>query len=358
MSYYFAILRNESEQDHLDWIEACEQMGREVRYKVIDITVANWLEKVLKEDFDCLLTRPPGQVNIFKNLYDERIYILHKVLGKKIYPTYEEILIYENKKMLSYWLKANKIPHPKTYVFYFKKEALDYAKSCDLPIVAKTSIGAAGSGVRIFYNQKDIENYIDRAFSGKGVSRSWGPNLRKEDIAKRTINRLKNIPGFIRYMRKKRKSATIDPQKEFVIFQEYIKCDFEWRCVRVGDSYFAHKKLGGRGTKISGTSRVSWDGPSGELLDFVKEVTEKGGFFSQAVDIFEPEPGKFLVNEMQCFWGSKNPHQMIIDGKPGRYIYNNGWVFEAGFFNTINSYDLRLSHVIRLLDDKKGESFT
>jgi glutathione synthase/RimK-type ligase-like ATP-grasp enzyme len=354
MSYNFAILKNENEEDHLDWIKACEQMSHQVRYKVIDITRSDWLENILVEKFDMLLARPSGAVSFFKQLYDERIYILNNVLGKSIYPTFEEILIYENKRILSYWLKANQIPHPRTWVFYSKDKAIKFANICKLPIVAKTAIGASGSGVKIFKKRKEVEDHINTVFSGKGIVRKWGPNLRKGDLGKRLVKRLKNIPEFIIYMHKKKVGATIEPQKWYVIFQEYIRNDFEWRCVRIGHSYFGHKKLAGRGEKKSGTSEVSWEAPSKQLLNFVKEVTDKRGFLSQAVDIFEPKPGNFLINEMQCFWGSKNPHQMIVDGKSGRYIFiDSKWIFEPGRFNTNNSYDLRLAHVIEMLIKKK-----
>jgi len=124
--------------------------------------------------------------------------------------------------------------------------------------------------------------------------------------------------------------------------------------VRIDDSFFGHKKLHQYGEKFSGSSNVSWDPPPKKLLDFVKYITDKRKFLSQAVDIFEPEPGKFLVNEMQCFWGSKNPHQMIIRGKPGRYtLKNSKWIFEEGNFNKNNSYNLRLENVINLLQNNE-----
>ncbi|MFX0203942.1 MAG: hypothetical protein ACFFCW_48210, partial [Candidatus Hodarchaeota archaeon] len=59
-------------------------------------------------------------------------------------------------------------------------------------------------------------------------------------------------------------------------------------------------------------------------------------------------------NEMQCFFGSENPHQMIITGTPGRYVYEKSkWIFEQGNFNTNNSYDLRLEHVLKMLKANK-----
>ncbi|MCH8569464.1 MAG: hypothetical protein LAT67_14410, partial [Balneolales bacterium] len=126
-------------------------------------------------------------------------------------------------------------------------------------------------------------------------------------------------------------------------------CDHEWRCVVVGDSYFGHKKLRTRGEMMSGTSAVSWDVPSEKLLDFVKDVMQKTGFYSQAVDVFESKDGEFYINELQAFWGSKNPHQMLRNGIPGRYVkINDKWIFEEGEFNTNNSYDLRLKHALSL----------
>ena len=352
MSYKLAILKNETPDAHLEWVAACENTDADIRYTVIDITRDDWLDRVTAEDYDVFLTRPPDETALFKQLYDERLYIVHNVLKKKIYPTYEEILVYENKKFLSYWLKANNIPHPRTRVFYHKEEAMAFVDRCPLPLVGKTAVGAAGSGVRIMKTREEVAGYVNRAFSEKGIPRSWGPNIRKGSYAKRLFNRVKDIPGSFRYFRKKFQSTRMDPHRWFVIFQEYIPADFEWRVVRIGDSFFAHKKLGriGSGGKFSGTSRVGWDGPSERLLDFVETVTDIRGFLSQAVDIFEDKEGNFYVNELQCFFGSKNPHQMILDGKPGRYVRDgSGWKFEEGHFNTNNSYDLRLRHALALI---------
>lgn len=51
--------------------------------------------------------------------------------------------------MLNYYLGAINIPHPQTYVFYNKNEALEYLNNSKYPIVMKSSIGASGTGVFI-----------------------------------------------------------------------------------------------------------------------------------------------------------------------------------------------------------------
>ena len=101
---------------------------------------------------------------------------------------------------------------------------------------------------------------------------------------------------------------------------------------------------------ISGTSRVNWEYPDTELLNFLKKIMTENGFWSQAIDLFYDEHRGYLVNELQCFWGSKNPHQMIKENKPGRFIFkDNQWIFEQGNYNENNSYNLRLQHILQLL---------
>ena len=54
-----------------------------------------------------------------------------------------------------------------------------------------------------------------------------------------------------------------------------------------------------------------------------------------------------LINEMQCIFGQSDPYQMLVGGVAGRYIYqDNQWKFEAGDFNTNESFDLRLQSII------------
>ncbi len=50
---------------------------------------------------------------------------------------------------------------------------------------------------------------------------------------------------------------------------------------------------------------------------------------------------------MQCMFGQSDPYQMLVDGKMGRYVFDNGqWCFEEGDFNTNESFDLRVRYII------------
>ncbi len=341
------ILSNELKDDHLPWIKACEDYKEELEYRVVNLTASGWFEELQKDEFDILLAKPGGLSAPFKQLYDERIYVLDSILGYKIFPSPLEIFIYENKRFLSSWLKANNIPHPKTEIFYNIHEALNYIASATFPIVAKTNIGASGSGVKILRSFSESRNYIDQTFKGKGAPQRIGPNREMGGFIKRGFHYIIH-PFDISRKLNIYKTKAASPQKEFVIFQEFIEHVFEWRVVRIGDNFFAHKKLK-IGDKSSGSLLKNYDNPSLNVLDFVKQITDKFEFYSQAVDIFETKKG-FLVNEMQCIFGQSDAYQMLVNGKPGRYQnVHNRWIFEEGDFAKNACFNLRIDFVLKYL---------
>ena len=111
------ILSNEVEDDHLLWLKACEEYKDQLEYRIVDLTKNSWLEDIQSNSFEILLAKPGGLTTVYKQLYDERIYVLNKVLEYPVYPSADEIYIYENKRFLSFWLKANNIQSPRTDVF-------------------------------------------------------------------------------------------------------------------------------------------------------------------------------------------------------------------------------------------------
>lgn len=341
------ILQNEQRNDHHRWVAACGTYSDQLNLEVVDLTKNSWLDRIVKFQPDLLLTKPGGLTAPFKQLYDERLTILVKELGFQCFPSLDEVLIYENKRYFSYWLRAHKIPHPETNVFYFRDEAISFLNNAEFPIVGKVNIGASGSGVTILNNTSQAEEYILHTFSGKGAAKRTGPNVKKGGLVKRGFHYLFHPRQIFEKLAIYRARAA-DAQTGFVILQEFIPHEFEWRVVRIGDSFFAHKKLK-MGEKASGSLMKSYDNPPLAILDFARDITDRFGFFSQAVDIFETDKG-FLVNEMQCIFGQSDPYQMLVDGKPGRYLcINSKWVFDEGDFNTNQSYDLRIRTAIEMV---------
>lgn len=320
-----------------NYIKACEELG--VNYEVADILSANWVDLIKKSDSEGFLVRPPCNLQERNSIYMERLYFLNKILKKPIYPSYEELFLYENKRATIAWLEINGYPHPKTKIFVRKKEALEYVKNAGLPLVFKSNIGAASKGVDIIKSKKEAVRIINNIFGIKP--------LRAKGYHKRRC-KYKNIPLFLLSA-----PASGILQKHYVIIQEYLKVKWEWRIIKIDNSYFGHQKLL-KGEFASGSCLTGWVKPPEKLLYLAREICEKGRFYSMAMDVLETTDDQFYIIEMHSLFGSSKPSQMRIKDVPGRYIYkDNRFIFEEGVFNQHESYLLRVEHFLKLLKEKE-----
>jgi glutathione synthase/RimK-type ligase-like ATP-grasp enzyme len=333
-----------------DWINAFKK--RNIDYFYVDLNSSNWFELITSRNFDFMIVAPNGNLSYLKQQFDERLYIIKNQLRFKIYPQYEGLLIYENKRLLSYWLMANNIPHPKTDVFYDFNEAVQFLKKCTYPIMAKSSIGAAGSGVHVLKDYSSAKKLTNKTFKGKGFPRRYGPNFNKKDVYKRILSRITDldfVKSKINYYRK----VKSDRDCYSILFQEFVPHVYEWKNVRIGDSFFAHKKLV-KNFSASGTGIKDFADPPESLLNFIKEITDRQSLNSLSIDVFEVGQDRYLVNEVQTYFGQPYEYLMAVNNVRGRYLRRNeAWVFEAGDFNTNHSCDLRLDHAIDLYSNGK-----
>ncbi len=302
------------------YIYACEELG--IKYEIIDILSHEWLKIVTESNCDGFLLRPPSDIQERKSIYDERIYYISQHLKKPIYPSYDELFIYENKRNMATWLKIHGFKHLETKVFVKKQEAMDYLSKCEYPVVFKSNIGYGAHGVEIVKSKMRAKWLANRIFGF---------------IHPKTTLGLFQFPFFGK------------AQKHYLIVQDFKKIKWEWRIVKIGKSYFGHQKLL-KGEFASGSKLVGWVEPPKELLDLVKEVTEKGNFLSIDLDVFETVDNEYYINEIQSLFGQKDDSQMYIDGTSGRFILKDSkYIFEEGYFNKFGSYLLRVEHFIEIL---------
>ena len=314
---------------HKFYIKSCEEL--KINYELIDITAPDWLDQVSNSDCDGFLCRPPCKFQERKTMFDERLYIINKIMKKPIYPSYDELYIYENKRMMFYWLKLNGFPHTETHVFYRKKDFYSFLdKNKNYPLVFKSNIGSTAKGVKIVKTKKQAKRIAHKVFG------LINPKLARGYTAI-TTGRIIPITSYG------------SREKHFLLVQKFEKIKWEWRIVKIDESYFGHKKLL-KGNFASSSDLKGWKKPPDELLYLVKKICELGNFYSMNVDIFETEDGRFLVNELQSLFGQKTEHLMYVNNSPGRYIYkNNKFIFEEGSFTQHQSYLLRIKHFLKIL---------
>lgn len=319
------------------YVAACKEIG--VEYQLINILSVDWITEIKKYGCDGILVAPNAHTFVKKNMYQERIYFINKIMNIPVYPSYNEILVYENKRNMAYWLETHDIPMPTTWVFYIKKEALDFLNQRKVfPLIFKPNIGTGGSGIKFIENQRQGKRLVNKIFT-----------------------KLKHFNrGFTKWYKTKYKikiPKTNDKQYDNILFQELVDVKHEWRGVKLGKSYFAHKKLPNEEGLHSGSGKADYSNPPIKVMEFIKYVCDISDFRSMNVDFFEDYEGNFYVNELQTIFGSNiKPYQMCVDGKPGRYLFkDNDWIFEEGMFNQNNSYNLRVLDFIEQLNDNLSE---
>ena len=314
-----------------------------IDYVIIDFLSSQWLKNI-KNNLDCdgYLVRPTHEFQEHNDVYMERLYFLNFDLKKPIYPSYNELRIYENKRNMASWLEIHGFPHAKTNVFLDKNEAKEYLDLTEYPVVVKTNIGAGGTGVEIVKDKKRgfkiLNNIFGNDIFGKYYKLfSLGNPQKKKKFGI-------NVPLYGL------------SQKHFMLVQEFYPIKWEWRIIKIDNSYFGHQKLL-KGEFASGSGLVGWIEPPKELLLLVKDICEIGDFYSMAVDIFETEDGRYIVNELQSLFGSINDSQMYINDIPGRFkLVNDEFIFEDGTFNRLGSYLLRVMHFEKILNNYKTKN--
>jgi glutathione synthase/RimK-type ligase-like ATP-grasp enzyme len=243
---------------------------------------------------------------------------MEEELALVVMPREKEIWLYESKWRTADWLEAHHLPHPRTWVFFEKSEALQFVADAQFPLVFKADRGATSHGVVICRDRNTAGRLIQECF-GKG----YLPTRADRD----------------------------DRQRGFVLFQEYLPGVKEWRMVRIGDSLICRLKER-TGDFHSGSGLVGWAHPATALLDFTWRITETGAFRSMNVDIFETSDGSYYVNELHAVFGDIKEQNLRRGGENmGRWLRTpeGGWEFEAGFFYANACANLRIEEVSRIL---------
>ncbi len=324
------ILKGFHNSEYSNYIKACEHLN--IEYELIDFLDSNWIRRIKESKCDGFLCHPPNDDQTRKSIYDEKIYMIQEELDFPCYPNFNEVYIYENKRNMAAWLEIHGFPHAKTYVFSRKDQAKKFLTNASYPLIFKTNSGSGASGVDIIKSKSKALRITNRLFGHFHSALTFG---RLRFSTKLGFP----LPLFGRI------------EKHYLLAQEFHKIKWEWRMVKIGDSYFGHKKLL-KGDFASGSGQTELASPPKELLYLLKNVCDTGKFNTMNVDILETKEGHYLINEMQAMFGSYNDVQMRVNGKPGRYIYkDNDFHFEEGVFNQFGSCLLRVQDFVTKLNE-------
>lgn len=310
------LIAKSSDEVVASFIRSCEELKLE--YEIYDPFEEAFIDRIRETAIQKFIVRPSHTTQLVRQMFFEKVEIVASEIGKIVYPSIKELKIYEAKRTLSYFLKANSIPHPKTWVFYDESEAIEFIETANFPLVFKTHNGSSASGVEILQTKARARSLIKTCFRSYYINKSI--------------------------------SDYRDIDYGYVLLQEYIEGAREFRIIKIGESWMGHEKAyNGLTDFMSGSGVNLWTKPSDKIFDFCRNVSDRHKFTTMCFDVFESPKGEILVNELQTWFGSYNPSQMYVDGVPGRLHFDRGvYKFHPGLFNHNQSVSLRLVDLLNI----------
>ncbi len=240
------------------WIDYCKKEG--IDYKIVNAYDSDIIEQV--SDCDAFMWH--HHHNNYKDaLFSKQLLFSLQHSGKSVFPDFNTGWHFDDKVGQKYLLEAIGAPLVPSYVFYTKKEALDWVEKTTFPKVFKLRGGAGATNVRLAKTKGDAKRLIKRAF-GKGFAQKDFVYFFK-DMYKQYKNGIVGFKevmhAFTRIFVGNQFAKMHAPEKGYVYFQDFIpnnKADL--RVCVVSNKAFALKRLVRKGDfRASGSGNIIFD---------------------------------------------------------------------------------------------------
>lgn len=270
-----------------------------IPYTYFDIHSSTWMQDAKNIDF--LIWRPmssPWELEEAR----EKIYFIEKHLNKFVYPSYSEVVFYENKLLQYYTLKDMGFPIVETFISSDYDEVLAWIENAAYPFVSKIKEGSASQGVMLLPDRKTARRHVEKIF--RGGRQTYWPCLK---------------------------------QKNYVYFQKYLENEgFDLRIIAVDENHiFGYYREVPKGDfRASGMGLIVKKELQKEAVRIAVDVTKQLNFMGLSVDfLLSKEDGRFYIIEASNFIKIETDSQLMINGTSGRYRYvseSDSLVFEKG----------------------------
>lgn len=258
------------------------------------------------------------------------LYTLEHYFGIPVYPDSRTAWHYDEKTAQFYLLQALNAPTPRTWVFWDRESALNWAKKASYPLVFKLSVGAGSANVIKVHNEREAHSLIDRAF--------------RRGIFPMTMNEYRNSSGWPRSIRHAGRMGrrlieavryVLDaeypplhkvwwkPEYGYAYFQEFLPGnEFDTRITVIGDRAFGFRRFNRPGDfRASGSGRIDHDplAIDRKCIEIAFHLSDQGGFHSMAYD-FLYRQGQPVVCEISYTYADE-----AVYNCPGRWHSDLSW---------------------------------
>lgn len=239
------------------WIAYCEQ--ERIDYKIVNCFDNDIIEQI--EGCDALMWHHSH--GSFKDvLAAKKILFALEHAGIKVFPDFKTAWHYDDKVAQKYLLEAIDAPMVPSYVFYSKKEAIDWATQTTYPKVFKLKGGAGSANVKLVKTKSECIKLITQAF-GKGFKQFDGKGYFLDTIKKYqsgTKSLKQVLKAFGRMLISTEYAKNMPPERGYAYFQEFIpNNDYDIRIVLVESKAFGLKRMVRKGDfRASGSGAIDY----------------------------------------------------------------------------------------------------
>ena len=301
------------------WIKYCQNNG--IDYKIVNAYDSDIINQV--RDCNAFMWHhhhaDPRDVLFAKQL----IYSLESS-GIKCFPDYHTTWHFDDKVGQKYLLEAIGAPLVPSYVFYTKKEALEWISKNSFPKVFKLRGGAGAANVMLARTPNEARKLVQKAF-GRGFSQFNRAGYLKERFRKWREGKnsfLGVLKGISRLLIVTEFAKMHTREKGYAYFQDFIPNNkFDTRIVIIGGERALCERRYCRKNdfRASGSGYFEYVEADKEILENAFKIARKLKLQSVAFDfIYNKE--RPLIVEMSYGFGTKG-----ISHCPGYYSSNLQW---------------------------------
>ena len=174
-----------------------------------------------------------------------------------VFPTWETIWHFDDKISQHYLLEAAGIPTARTWVFWWRNDAVEFCRTAKYPLVIKLAGGITSENVRLLQSFEEAEYWIDRLF-GAGTVALQRPTLDGLSGAKRRVKdslrlMVKGLPPS--------PSRRSDLHRDYLLVQEFLPDNgHDTRVTVIGNRAFGFRRFNRPDDfRASGSGRIDWD---------------------------------------------------------------------------------------------------
>ena len=242
------------------WCEYCAL--HKISYKELNMFDTDFIEQLKKYNIKGFLFHLP-LFDLKAQLFSSYIVRSVELIGVRVFPSNEGFWHFDDKIAQKYLFESFDVPMCKTWVFFDREQALNWAEKTSYPKIFKLRRGAGSHNVKMINSSSQAKKIIHKMFDAgikpvSGILTDYKTAIYKHNKQKDWMGVAKRLPSTLANIKKMKMS--IPNEKGYAYFQDYLPDnDYDTRITVVGDRAYAFRRFTRPGDfRASGSGRIDW----------------------------------------------------------------------------------------------------